>query len=602
MTEVAIREFFCHVYVSGHVYISDKKGFLLLFIFSATAYSFLFDYKENTQTIMFRCGQELCGHENSTQPTMSISPEDPAWGASTEAAFFKACSAYLGQVQVTVPMTGEHMHMSSTIQIQDRQLRVHLVDAQEHNLTPGKKQYTLGQLESLSPTKVHVSENMYYYYLSLLLGKAVSNLSQESDQVTNWDNRIAALNPSIVLTQRLQQSHGDLFAPRPSGTLLSYKKQLQKTLVFLVPVDILFNICHYLNFLYAYTKLIGVSETSTTIVAVCNVPNLDNAFFTGNGYMVFGNGDKSFFPLASMDVVGHELGHGVVSRMGGLKYNGHSGALNESLSDVLGSLFEFYMFDLFNKNESQEDDIVGKPDWLMGEDLCMDGKYLRNMETPTLSPQPQPDTFKGPYYMNPDSQIDNGGVHINSGIPNYCFYLLSERMGKKPAFDLVYKCYKGMSPEATFRDYRRLLLQAAGNISTKTMVQDILTQVNLSEESLSEAPPPPPQPRWPPQPPRGPPRRHPRGPPQRSPRWPPRRSPRWPPQQSPQWPPQNPNQRPLPSPPRQWPPRQQPQQWPPQRNPRQWPPRWPSENGFAQQQDEEQYQNEEYDYDYDYYE
>ncbi|MEC9483748.1 MAG: M4 family metallopeptidase [Halomonas sp.] len=148
----------------------------------------------------------------------------------------------------------------------------------------------------------------------------------------------------------------------------------------------------------------------------------DNAFWNG-AQMVFGDGDGELFNrfTASLDVVAHELAHGVTEREAGLVYAYQSGALNESLSDVFGSLVRQHYL---NRTAAQAD-------WLIGAELLTErvsGRAMRSLAEPgtayddsVLGRDPQPGHMRD--YV--ETQADNGGVHINSGIPNRAFYLVA---------------------------------------------------------------------------------------------------------------------------------------------------------------------------------
>jgi Zn-dependent metalloprotease len=154
--------------------------------------------------------------------------------------------------------------------------------------------------------------------------------------------------------------------------------------------------------------------------------NYDNAFWNGDR-MVFGDGDGEIFRrfTASLTVIGHELTHGVTQYTLGLEYAGQSGALNESISDVFGALVEQYSLD----------QTVETASWLIGDGLFTDeveGVALRSLKAPgtaydddVLGKDPQPAHMDG--YVETDD--DNGGVHLNSGIPNHAFYLVAEALG-----------------------------------------------------------------------------------------------------------------------------------------------------------------------------
>ena len=154
--------------------------------------------------------------------------------------------------------------------------------------------------------------------------------------------------------------------------------------------------------------------------------NYDNAFWNGQ-QMVFGDGDGQIFLrfTRSVDVIGHELTHGVTQLTAGLVYQDQPGALNESMSDVFGSLVK-------QRTLTQE---AKNADWLIGAGLLaptVNGQALRSMKAPgtayddrLLGKDPQPAHMKN--YV--DTEDDNGGVHINSGIPNHAFYVTSIEIG-----------------------------------------------------------------------------------------------------------------------------------------------------------------------------
>jgi len=156
--------------------------------------------------------------------------------------------------------------------------------------------------------------------------------------------------------------------------------------------------------------------------------DFDNAFWNGQ-QMVYGDGDKTLFDRFTkcVDVVGHELTHGITQFTAALEYQDQPGALNESMSDVFGSLLK----------QSALQQTVQQADWLIGAGLFIpkagsNRTALRSMKDPgtayndpILGKDPQPKHMKN-YYNGSD---DNGGVHINSGIPNHAFYLAALALG-----------------------------------------------------------------------------------------------------------------------------------------------------------------------------
>ncbi len=136
-----------------------------------------------------------------------------------------------------------------------------------------------------------------------------------------------------------------------------------------------------------------------------------NAFWNGS-FMTYGDGDGvNYGPLTCLDVVGHEITHGITEHTAGLIYAYESGALNESFSDIFGTVIEF-------TKETNETD----KDWYLGEDAHYGGNGFRDMSYP--KGKGDPDTYLGQYWYGGNG--DYGGVHTNSGVQNYWFYLLSE--------------------------------------------------------------------------------------------------------------------------------------------------------------------------------
>jgi hypothetical protein len=189
----------------------------------------------------------------------------------------------------------------------------------------------------------------------------------------------------------------------------------------------------------------------------------DNAFWDGS-QMVFGDGDGTIFLgfTRSLDVIGHELTHGVTEATAALTYRGQSGALNESISDVFGSLVR-------QRTLGQTAD---QADWLIGADLLapgVQGVGLRSMaapgtayDDPLLGKDPQPADMSG--YV--ETSDDNGGVHLNSGIPNRAFHLVATTIGGnawEAAGQIWFDVLTGSSirPDCDFATFARLTLEAA---------------------------------------------------------------------------------------------------------------------------------------------
>jgi Zn-dependent metalloprotease len=192
----------------------------------------------------------------------------------------------------------------------------------------------------------------------------------------------------------------------------------------------------------------------------------DNAFWNGT-QMVFGDGDGKLFNrfTIALDVIGHELTHGVTASEAALNYQGQPGALNESMSDVFGSLIK-------QRALNQDAD---KADWLIGAGLLakgVKGVALRSMKAPgtayndrVLGKDPQPRHMKD--FVRTAS--DNGGVHINSGIPNHAFYLAAVAIGGKAwtsAGRIWYEVLRDpkLKVNANFATFAKLTVAIAGRL------------------------------------------------------------------------------------------------------------------------------------------
>src|SRR5690349_14059852 len=192
----------------------------------------------------------------------------------------------------------------------------------------------------------------------------------------------------------------------------------------------------------------------------------DNAFWNGQ-QMVFGDGDGKLFNrfTISIDVIGHELTHGVTQDEAQLMYSNQSGALNESISDVFGSLIK-----QFTLNQTAD-----QADWLIGAGLLtkqVKGVALRSMKAPgTAYDDPVLGKDPQPAHMRDFVRTfeDNGGVHINSGIPNHAFYLAATKIGGfawEKAGRIWYDTLRDpqLRPSWGFKRFARLTSTVAGRL------------------------------------------------------------------------------------------------------------------------------------------
>lgn len=207
----------------------------------------------------------------------------------------------------------------------------------------------------------------------------------------------------------------------------------------------------------------SINGQGGNIISLINVAEedgggMDNAFWNGQA-MFYGNGRSDFKPLArGLDVAGHEMAHGVVQSTANLEYQGESGALNESFADIFGAM-------------------IDRDDWLIGEDVVNISSFpsgaLRSLQDPhnggtsLNSPGYQPRTYSERY----TGTQDNGGVHINSGIPNWAFFKFATAVGKDKAEKVFYRALSNyLTKSSKFVDCRVAVVKAATDLYTATEV------------------------------------------------------------------------------------------------------------------------------------
>ena len=192
----------------------------------------------------------------------------------------------------------------------------------------------------------------------------------------------------------------------------------------------------------------------------------NNAFWNGE-QMAYGDGDGVIFIrfTRSLDVVGHELTHGVVSHTSNLEYRNESGALNEHFADVFGSLVKQW----------KKKQTAAKADWLIGPDIMGPGTQAKALRTfkedkayendPNLGTDPQPKHLSGKY----TGPADSGGVHINSGIPNHAFFLAATALGGSAwvkAGDIWYRTMLALNQHSDFAQMVEMSTQMAAAVGT----------------------------------------------------------------------------------------------------------------------------------------
>ena len=200
--------------------------------------------------------------------------------------------------------------------------------------------------------------------------------------------------------------------------------------------------------------------------------NYDNAYWNGT-VMTYGDGsgiaNGGFSPLGALDVCAHEIGHAVMQYTANLAYQKESGAMNEGFSDIWGCVIENYA-------DPHETDAMAKSNYSIGEEIY--ASPLRWMNTPKLGIQP--DTYGGSFWVSqtctPSSGNDYCGVHTNSGVLNYWFYLISHGgsgtndlsnaysvvgIGMTEAANIVYQTELSLTSAATYANCRTTSISVA---------------------------------------------------------------------------------------------------------------------------------------------
>ncbi len=218
----------------------------------------------------------------------------------------------------------------------------------------------------------------------------------------------------------------------------------------------------------------SIDDNALTVMSVVHFQeDFNNAFWNGV-FMTYGNGDGFHFSdlTNSFDVASHEMTHGVIQYTADLIYENQSGALNESYADVFGVL-------------------VDPDDWLIGEDIYtphIQGDGLRSLKDPHNGGYHWTDGIWQPAHMDEFVELpntpddDNGGVHVNSGIPNKAFYNVANVIGREKAGKIWYRSLTNyLTNNAKFIDARIACLNSA-----KDLFGENSTEYNAVEKGFDD--------------------------------------------------------------------------------------------------------------------
>lgn len=219
----------------------------------------------------------------------------------------------------------------------------------------------------------------------------------------------------------------------------------------------------------------GVDGQGSPMVSTVHYGNdpsdAENAAWIGEyQQMIYGDGGKIFKPLAyGLDVVGHEFTHGVVGSTADLEYQGQSGALNESFADIFGTLID-------RGNWTVGEQVIKSPPYPVPELRSLEDPGLRGNYDPRnpLAGVGQPSTVREYARLALSRRSDNGGVHINSGIPNHAAFLIGSKIGKDKLEQIYYRTLtQYLSPSSDFQDDAAATVRSAQDLYGAAEVQAV---------------------------------------------------------------------------------------------------------------------------------
>ena len=233
----------------------------------------------------------------------------------------------------------------------------------------------------------------------------------------------------------------------------------------------------------------GIAGDGSAMISVVHVTedgeSMENAYW--NGVLIaYGDGGEAVKPLAgALDVAAHEMTHGIIERTVNLEYRFQSGALNESFADIFGAM-------------------VDDDDWSIGEEIANEEYFpsgaIRDLRDPHNGEEAGYPGWQPAHmdeYQELDEDEDNGGVHVNSGIPNRAAYLVAEAIGREKTAQIYYRILEAsyLTARSQFVDCRLAAERAARDLfgdgsSEVGAVSRAYDTVGISVEPSEPEPPP----------------------------------------------------------------------------------------------------------------
>jgi Zn-dependent metalloprotease len=443
--------------------------------------------KTEDEEMMHQCG-------TSSKYDGAIAPKQEVWEGFLNNYYegisvgnITAPTAYMGAVDIKCLLTDNEksFYTETSVKIGNKVIKIKTVDATEYNITANRMP-TLAQLKYMRPTKINRDVAEKAHFLTLHMRRLLPRGDTEKAQVNALLQKTKKPDGIDEFINQYLAQHARFLIPLvETGAINGTKAELMAayhdTLTFNSPVDVLFHMVNALYFLNDFCGQVGIGGNVEDIISIVKVPNMDNAFFSTDR-LLFGNGDTLFLSMVGADVAVHELGHWVIQNLVGLIYQGHPGAMNEALADILGTAYEYYIYRR-NFDEDKDNDILGNADFLIGEDIGNQIPILRNMMDPHQGPRPSPKKYRGTYWVDPNSRNDYGGVHTNSSVINHLFYLVCLEHGIMASIKLFFTTLKTLSPTSSFIHFRDEL-QFASAYDDK--IQKCLEVVGLGNDAIND--------------------------------------------------------------------------------------------------------------------
>jgi hypothetical protein len=275
------------------------------------------------------------------------------------------------------------------------------------------------------------------------------------------------LVPFVVDVNTCWKNHNIIV--RNGRTPCADSSEMLKAVRYSDVVDCHFFACGFVKYMQQVV-FINHMGNSSTLHVIYGVKNCSNAAYYGGGIVLIGAGADQDYPFGTVDIIGHELGHGLQPNLASVPNTGEYGAISEHCADFIAISFKHFMW-TYNS-------YLPPFDWLIGENRAH-FSHIRNMSNPWQ--QRQAKEYLGVYWVDTLSERDKGGIHSNCSVGNYCFYLFSKKTDIQLATQVFLNCmYRGPTNYSLYTDY---LLFYAADIHKGSEMMECLHICNLIDRT-----------------------------------------------------------------------------------------------------------------------